>query len=114
VSQITEPAVRLAPVADGESTCTDAVAPLRDRPEAVRPSSLAAVAEPMLIPAAVACVMCGRSEASWWRDHAAKRVPAPVKLGGRTLWRTDELRRWVAAGCPSRLVWGVLEKAQRR
>jgi predicted DNA-binding transcriptional regulator AlpA len=68
---------------------------------------------PLLVPAGVAGPMCGRSEASWWRDHAAQRVPAPVKLGGRTLWRTDELRRWVAAGCPPRRVWEAREKARQ-
>jgi len=58
--------------------------------------------------------MCGRSEASWWRDHAAQRVPAPIKLGGRTLWRTDELRRWIAARCPPRPTWEALEKAHEK
>jgi prophage regulatory protein len=61
--------------------------------------------EPLLVGAAEAGPLCGRSEASWWRDHAAGRVPAPVKLGGRTLWRSEELRAWVAAGCPDRRTW---------
>jgi prophage regulatory protein len=68
----------------------------------------------LLVPANVAGPMCGRSEASWWRDHAAGRVPAPVKLGGRTLWRVEELRRWVDAGCPSRAIWDALEKSRRK
>lgn len=53
--------------------------------------------------------MCGRSRASWWRDHAAGRVPAPVKIGGATLWRVEELRAWIAAGCPTRKVWQQLQ-----
>jgi predicted DNA-binding transcriptional regulator AlpA len=69
---------------------------------------------PLLVPAEVAGSMCGRSEASWWRDHAAGRIPAPVKLGGRTLWRVEELRRWVEGGCPSRAIWEMMEKARRR
>jgi predicted DNA-binding transcriptional regulator AlpA len=73
------------------------------------PASIGPIVEPMLIPADVAGPMCGRSEASWWRDHAAGRNPAPVKLGGRTLWRTEELRRWVEAGCPVRKVWEALQ-----
>ena len=32
-------------------------------------------------------------------------VPAPIKLGGRTLWRTQELGEWVASGCPDRRTW---------
>jgi predicted DNA-binding transcriptional regulator AlpA len=67
---------------------------------------------PLLVPASVAGPMCGRSEASWWRDHAALRVPAPVKLGGRTLWRVEELRRWVESGCPARPEWETRQAAQ--
>lgn len=70
--------------------------------------------EPLLVGADVAGPLCGRSEASWWRDHAAGRIPAPLKLGGRTLWRVEELRRWVAAGCPCRRVWDAMEKGGRR
>jgi predicted DNA-binding transcriptional regulator AlpA len=66
------------------------------------------VVETLLVPSDVAGPMCGRSEASWWRDHAAGRIPAPVKLGGRTLWRVEELRRWVEAGCPCRKTWEAL------
>jgi predicted DNA-binding transcriptional regulator AlpA len=69
----------------------------------------AAPLPPLLVPANVAGPVCGRSEASWWRDHAAARIPRPVKLGGRTLWRTEELRRWVQAGCPDRKTWEALE-----
>ena len=67
--------------------------------------------EVLLVGADVAGPMCGRSEASWWRDHAAKRVPAPIKLGGRTLWRVQELRGWVEAGCPDRRTWEALQQA---
>jgi predicted DNA-binding transcriptional regulator AlpA len=71
-------------------------------------------AVPLLAPAGVAGPLCGRSEASWWRDHAARRVPRPIKLGGRTLWRLEELRRWVEAGCPCRSVWEALEQARSK
>jgi predicted DNA-binding transcriptional regulator AlpA len=63
----------------------------------------------LLIPAEVAGAMCGRSEASWWRDHSAARIPAPVKLVGRTLWRVQELRDWIEAGCPARKTWEALK-----
>src|SRR6516225_1714104 len=64
--------------------------------------------ESLLVPANVAGPLCGRSEASWWRDHAAKRIPAPIRLGGRTLWRVQELREWVEAGCPDRKTWEAI------
>jgi predicted DNA-binding transcriptional regulator AlpA len=67
----------------------------------------------LLVPAGIAGPMCGRSEASWWRDLAAARIPAPIKLGGRTLWRVQELREWVEAGCPVRRIWEALLAARR-
>jgi predicted DNA-binding transcriptional regulator AlpA len=89
--------------------------PLRELPtlrQGGPPSSCAAV-EPLLIPDKRAAMMCGRSEASWWRDHAAKRIPAPIKLGGRTLWRVQELHDWVAAGCPDRRTWEALRASRK-
>jgi hypothetical protein len=79
-----------------------------------RTASLAAAVEPLLVPANVAGSMCGRSEASWWRDHAAGRCPAPLKLGGRTLWRVEDLRLWVALGCPARREFEAVKKANGR
>jgi predicted DNA-binding transcriptional regulator AlpA len=80
-------------------------------------SELAASVQPtiqaLLVPAEVAGAMCGRSEASWWRDHAAARIPAPIKLGGRTLWRVQELRDWVEAGCPARKAWEAIRAKQK-
>lgn len=66
-----------------------------------------------LLPARVAGPRYGRSVASWWRDLAAGRIPAPVKLGGRTLWRADELRRWAEAGCPDRRTWEAVHRRGR-
>jgi prophage regulatory protein len=60
---------------------------------------------PLLVSAVHAGRLCGVSLAGWWRLHAAAKVPAPVKLNGRTLWKTEELRAWVAAGCPDRRTW---------
>jgi predicted DNA-binding transcriptional regulator AlpA len=82
------------------------------RAEAERSVPPASLVEPLLVPAREAGRLCGRSEASWWRDHAASRVPSPVRLGGRTLWRVQELRDWVGAGCPDRRTWEVLKAAK--
>jgi predicted DNA-binding transcriptional regulator AlpA len=73
----------------------------------------AATVAALLVSADVAGPMCGRSEASWWRDHAAARIPAPVKLGGRTMWRVQELRHWVEAGCPARKFWEALQAGRK-
>ena len=69
-------------------------------------STMPDMPDPLLISAAAAARLCGRSVASWWRDHAAERVPAPAcRAPGRTLWSVAELRGWVAAGCPDRRTW---------
>jgi len=68
---------------------------------------------PLLIPAEQAATLCGRSRAAGWRDHAAARIPAPVKIGGRTLWRAEELRHWIDAGCPERKAWDASRKHGR-
>lgn len=38
-----------------------------------------------------AAALMGVSRATLWRRVAAGEFPRPVKLGGRTLWRRDEL-----------------------
>jgi excisionase family DNA binding protein len=32
---------------------------------------------------------------------AEGRIPPPVRLGRAVRWNADELRQWVAAGCPA-------------
>lgn len=61
------------------------------------------VAGPLLVNARGASALCGLALRSWWRLHAQGRVPAPIKVGRRTLWRVrPDLHEWVAQGCPSR------------
>lgn len=52
-------------------------------------------AEPALLLAAPeAARLCGISPATWHRLRAAGKVgPAPIRLGGRVLWRRDEACR---------------------
>ena len=42
------------------------------------------------------------------RLHASGKVPAPVKVGAAIRWNREEIERWVAAGCPDRATWEVL------
>src|SRR5262245_57106575 len=44
---------------------------------------------------------------------AAGRLPAPVRIGGRVLWRLDELRDWLAAGGPDRETWAAMCAARK-
>ncbi len=59
----------------------------------------------LLVTAKQAAAMCAKSLRTWWTWHAAGWIPRPVRIGRSTLWRTDELRQWVAAGCPRRTEW---------
>jgi predicted DNA-binding transcriptional regulator AlpA len=84
----------------------NAVEALRNRTEVGRPASLAAAVEALLLSARPAAVLCGVSLATWHRWNAAGRCPAPVRPSpGCVRWRADELRDWIAAGCPSRAQW---------
>lgn len=76
-----------------------------------KPAAL--VTEALLVSASEAARLAGVSKPSWWRLHSGGLVPEPIRLGGRTLWRVDELRRWVAAGCPDRAAWERLEAVRR-
>jgi hypothetical protein len=73
----------------------------RARPEANGQTSLGAAVEPLLVDTAKAREICASiSSASWHRLKAAGKTPAPVRLGGRVLYRVVDLRLWVALGCP--------------
>jgi len=45
------------------------------------------------------------NRATIYRHVSAGRMPAPLKLGRRTLWRAAELRAWVEAGMPPASRW---------
>jgi predicted DNA-binding transcriptional regulator AlpA len=61
--------------------------------------------DPLLVAATDACQLAGVSKATWWRLRAADKIPAHVRLGGRVLWRVEELKAWIAAGCPDGQTW---------
>src|SRR5262245_31351405 len=67
---------------------------------------------PEVLRGAGGSALCGRSEASWWRDSSAGRVPRPLKQGGGTYWRRGELLAWIEAGCPTREAWERLRGRQ--
>ena len=45
---------------------------------------------------------------------AAGKLPAPIRIGGRVVWRVDEIRAWLAAGAPNRDVWEARKAASRK
>jgi predicted DNA-binding transcriptional regulator AlpA len=64
-----------------------------------------AEAAPLLVDAKQAAAMCSKSLRTWRTWDTAGWIPRPVRIGRSTLWRADELREWVAAGCPRRQEW---------
>lgn len=60
---------------------------------------------PLLLTAKQSAAICGKSLRTWRTWDSAGWIPQPVRIGRSTLWRADELRDWVAAGCPRREEW---------
>ncbi|MBX3401557.1 MAG: helix-turn-helix domain-containing protein, partial [Gemmataceae bacterium] len=44
---------------------------------------------------------------------AAGKLPEPVRIGGRVVWRLDELRAWLDAGAPDRKTWAAIRAARK-
>jgi predicted DNA-binding transcriptional regulator AlpA len=59
----------------------------------------------LLLRAVAAATVCSVSLRTWRAWDSAGRIPQPVRIGRSTFWRADELRAWVAAGCPDRRTW---------
>jgi excisionase family DNA binding protein len=56
--------------------------------------------EPALITAQEVSRMLKISTRTLWRLLSAHKVPEPIRLGGLVRWRHDDLKNWIAAGCP--------------
>jgi predicted DNA-binding transcriptional regulator AlpA len=61
--------------------------------------------ERLLVTARQAAELCGKSLRTWRAWDSAGWIPKPIRIGRNTLWRADELRDWVNAGCPRRDEW---------
>lgn len=44
---------------------------------------------------------------------AAGKLPTPLRIGGRVVWRVAEVRAWLAAGAPDRASWAAIRAAQK-
>lgn len=67
--------------------------------------------EPLALGAAAAAAAIGVSRRHWLALADSGRAPAGLRLGRRRLWPAEELRAWVAAGCPPRARWDALRQA---
>lgn len=49
--------------------------------------------------------LLGVSKRTVHRYNSGETIPRPVSLGGVPRWRYDEIKAWIAAGCPDRNRW---------
>ena len=68
-------------------------------------STQPAVEAPILVDAREVARLLSISYSTVWRLDVIECLPEPVHLLSRSLWRVDELREWVNAGCPARHRW---------
>ena len=61
--------------------------------------------EPLLLDVHAVARLLGVSVRTIHRLKATGEMPAPGRLGGRVLWRRDELDAWVKADRPNRETW---------
>ena len=58
---------------------------------------------PLLLKAGQAALLLNVGRTLFYSMHCSGQLgPPPIRLGRRTLWQREELKRWVAAGCPPR------------
>lgn len=59
----------------------------------------------LLLSAERSAYLIGVSRSFFYQLHSEAKVPEPIRLGKRVLWRKEELIAWTDAGCPDRLKW---------
>ena len=68
----------------------------------------------LLLTTKEAAVLCGKSLRTWRIWDAAGLIPRPVRIGRSTLWNVEELKAWIAAGCPRREAWEMAKIAAKK
>ncbi|QDV79073.1 helix-turn-helix transcriptional regulator [Botrimarina mediterranea] len=57
--------------------------------------------EPLLLTAVQVAGLLQVSSRTVWRLVSERKIVGPVRIGGATRWRRDEVERWIGAGCPA-------------
>jgi predicted DNA-binding transcriptional regulator AlpA len=57
--------------------------------------------QPMLICAEDVARLLNMSMRTIWRMRSAGDIPPPVRIGCAVRWNLDEIRAWIADGCPT-------------
>jgi predicted DNA-binding transcriptional regulator AlpA len=64
----------------------------------------------LLLRAPQAAALLNTSERTWRTWNATGKIPRPMHIGRGVYWRPEELKAWIAAGCPDRVTWEVIQK----
>lgn len=88
---------------------------VHDRPTPEATYTSAQHHPPLAANAKDSAAICGVSRAQWFKLHSTGRIPAPVRLGAKApRWIIDELKAWMAEGCPNRADWEKAKAAARK
>jgi len=61
--------------------------------------------QPLLVGADEAARICGIGRTLFYDLKSAGRLPKPINLGKRRLWKVEELNAWTTARCPRLENW---------
>ena len=64
----------------------------------------------LLLRAEDAAALCSMSVRTWRTWGTIGKIPRPIHIGRIPFWRYDELKAWVAAGCPNRATWDAMRE----
>lgn len=59
---------------------------------------------PELLTAKDIAGLCQLSLSVFYKHLSTGKVPLPVRIGGITRWRRQEITQWIEAGCPPRQI----------
>ena len=66
------------------------------------PDESTVTVDPLAVNARDAARICGISIAMWWKFDRSGRCPRAIRMGRLKRWRVEELKAWLAMGCPPR------------
>ena len=68
---------------------------------------------PVLLTDEQAAALCNISRSTLWRLCSEDKIPPPVRIGGSTRWRLQDLIEWIEMGCPPRDRWEAMRRGAR-
>ena len=69
--------------------------------------------KPLVVAAKALATMLDVSHRTVRVWDAAGRLPTPVRVGVKVVWRIDEVHDWLDADCPDRATWTAM-RAKRK